>query len=58
VDFKVARLPDDTDLLAEARALARVILDADPALARRENRSLRDRVMARYPKGEVLFRVG
>lgn len=58
VDFKVARFPDDTDLLAEARALARVILDADPSLTRRDNRSLRDRVVARYPKGEVLFRVG
>jgi ATP-dependent DNA helicase RecG len=58
VDFKVARFPEDTDLLAEARALARAILDADPPLERRENRPLRERVLARYPRGEVLFRVG
>jgi ATP-dependent DNA helicase RecG len=58
VDFKVARLPDDTDLLGEARGLARAILDADSTLERRENKPLRERVLARYPKGEVLFRVG
>jgi ATP-dependent DNA helicase RecG len=58
VDFKVARLPDDTDLLGEARGLARAILDADPSLEKRENKPLRERVVARYPKGEVLFRVG
>ncbi len=58
VDFKVARFPDDTDLLAEARALARAILADDPTLDRRANRPLRDRVVARYPRGETLFRVG
>ncbi len=58
VDFKVARFPDDTDLLTEARALARTLLEADPTLDQKAHRSLRDRVVTRYPKGEVLFRVG
>jgi ATP-dependent DNA helicase RecG len=58
VDFKVARFPDDTDLLTEARALARTLLDADPALDQKAHQALRDRVVTRYPKGEVLFRVG
>jgi ATP-dependent DNA helicase RecG len=58
VDFKVARFPDDTDLLGEARALARIILAEDPTLDHRENRALRERVVARYPRGETLFRVG
>ncbi len=58
VDFRIARFPDDTDLLSEARALARAILDTDPGLERRENKPLRERAVARYPKAEVLFRVG
>jgi ATP-dependent DNA helicase RecG len=58
VDFKVARFPDDTDLLAEARALALALLEDDPMLDKRENRSLRERVLTRYPRGETLFRVG
>jgi ATP-dependent DNA helicase RecG len=58
VDFKIARFPEDTDLLGEARALARAMLDADPTLTKRENKALRARALARYPRGEVLFRVG
>jgi len=58
VDFKIARFPEDTDLLAEARGLARALLEADPTLVRRENKALRERAVARYPRGEVLFRVG
>ncbi len=58
MEFKVARFPDDTDLLGEARGLARALLDDDPTLERRQNRALRERVLARYPRGEALFRVG
>ena len=58
IDFKIARFPDDTDLLAEARGLARAVLEADPTLIKRENKALRERALARYPRGEVLFRVG
>ena len=58
VEFKVARFPDDTDLLGEARAMARAILDTDPTLETYGNKPLRERVLARYPRGEALFRVG
>jgi ATP-dependent DNA helicase RecG len=58
IDFKIARFPQDTDLLAEARALAQAVLGADPALVKRENKALRERALARYPRGEMLFRVG
>jgi ATP-dependent DNA helicase RecG len=58
VDFKVARLPDDTDLLAEARALALEVLEDDPMLEKPANRALKERVLTRYPRGDVLFRVG
>jgi ATP-dependent DNA helicase RecG len=58
VDFRIARFPDDTDLLGEARVLARTILEDDPALEHRDNRPLRRRALARYPRGEILFRVG
>ena len=58
VDFKIARFPDDTDLLGEARALAQAILADDPTLAKKANKPLRERAVTRYPRGEVLFRVG
>jgi ATP-dependent DNA helicase RecG len=58
VDFKVARFPDDTDLLGAARALALAILEQDPTLDSREHRALKERVLTRYPRGETLFRVG
>ena len=58
IDFKIARLPEDSDLLLEARALALAILETDPTLKHYENKALRERALARYPRGEVLFRVG
>jgi ATP-dependent DNA helicase RecG len=58
VDFRVARFPDDADLLAEARAMANRLLLDDPTLEHRNHQALRERVVARYPKGEMLFRVG
>ncbi len=57
-DIRVARFPDDADLLGQARELARAVLGADPGLDRSEHRALRERALARYPKAEVLFRVG
>jgi ATP-dependent DNA helicase RecG len=57
-DIRVARFPDDADLLGQARELARAVLGADPGLERSEHRALRERALARYPKAEVLFRVG
>ena len=57
-DIRVARFPDDADLLAQAREIARAVIEADPAIEMSVHRPLRERALARYPKAEVLFRVG
>ncbi|MEO8031043.1 MAG: ATP-dependent DNA helicase RecG [Gemmatimonadota bacterium] len=57
-ELRHARLPLDTPLLEQARALARRLLDADPLLERRENQPLRQRALGRYPRAMELFRTG
>ena len=57
-EVRHARLPDDADLLTRARDLATSIIATDPALQRRENKRLRERAVARYPRAVELFRVG
>lgn len=57
-EVRIARFPDDTELLQRARARAGEILATDPALERREHAGLRARTLARYPRGEMLFRIG
>ncbi|MCL4866692.1 MAG: ATP-dependent DNA helicase RecG, partial [Gemmatimonadales bacterium] len=57
-ELRVARLPDDTDLLEVSRRMAQEVLAADPALDRPANRPLRERAVARYPRADILFRVG
>lgn len=57
-DIRVARFPDDTDLLTVARDLAREILAADPGLEGPAHAPLKSRALLRYPKAEALFRVG
>jgi ATP-dependent DNA helicase RecG len=57
-DIRVARFPDDNDLLVQARDLARAVLDSDPGLDTADHRPLKQRALSRYPKAEVLFRVG
>ena len=57
-EIRIARFPDDTDILQQARSLAREILERDAALEQKGNRTLRERVLARYPRGELLFRIG
>lgn len=57
-ELRVARLPEDTDLLEVARRMAQELLAADPALERPANQPLRQRAVERYPRAEVLFRVG
>jgi len=57
-DLRVARFPEDTDLLEQARRMAQEVLGADPALERPANRPLRQRAVERFPRAEVLFRVG
>jgi ATP-dependent DNA helicase RecG len=57
-ELRHARLPDDANLLSQARALAVRLIDADPALQRVENQRLRERAVGRYPRAVELFRVG
>ena len=57
-EVRHARLPEDADLLTTARELATTIVEADPALQRRENQRLRERAVSRYPRAVELFRVG
>ncbi|MGH7561984.1 MAG: ATP-dependent DNA helicase RecG [Gemmatimonadales bacterium] len=57
-ELRVARFPDDTDLLGVARDLARAVLESDPAVASPEHGPLRARALLRYPRAESLFRVG
>jgi ATP-dependent DNA helicase RecG len=57
-DIRIARFPEDTDLLQDARGLARALLEQDPELERPANRPLRLRALRRYPRGEILFRIG
>jgi ATP-dependent DNA helicase RecG len=57
-EIRIARFPDDAELLQQARALAQQVLAQDPALEERANAGLRARAVARYPRAEVLFRIG
>jgi ATP-dependent DNA helicase RecG len=57
-DLRVARLPDDVDLLEVARRMAQEVLASDPTLERPTNRPLRQRAVERFPRAEVLFRIG
>ena len=57
-DIRVARFPEDTDLLQEARGIAREVLAEDPGLERPAHAPLRSRALLRYPRAEALFRVG
>jgi len=57
-EIRIARFPDDTDLLQRARGLALAILARDPLLEGRDQLALRSRAVARYPRGELLFRIG
>ncbi len=57
-ELRHARLPDDADLLTQARELATQVIAGDPGLQRRENQRLRERAVSRYPRAVELFRVG
>ena len=47
-EFRIARLPDDAELLERARERADALLEADPDLALPEHALLRDAVLARF----------
>ena len=57
-DLRLARLPDDADLLGQAKDLAREIVDADPMLTQRRHALLKERALGRYPRAVELFRTG
>ncbi len=57
-ELRHARLPDDADLLTQARELATQVIAGDAGLQRRENQRLRERAVSRYPRAVELFRVG
>jgi ATP-dependent DNA helicase RecG len=57
-EIKVARFPEDNDLLSVARDMAREILAGDPGLERPAHAALKARALLRYPKAESLFRIG
>ncbi len=57
-ELRVARLPDDTDLLQAAREAARTLLDGDPLLVQGRHQALRARALGRYPRAVELFRTG
>jgi ATP-dependent DNA helicase RecG len=54
-EFKVASLPEDTELLVRAREVADELLEADPELESPEHVLLRDAVAARF--GSELERI-
>ena len=49
ITLRHARLADDADLLEQARAQARDVIEKDPALQRPEHAPLRERAIARFP---------
>ena len=57
-EIRIARFPDDNELLNHARAMASKVIEKDPVLERREHQPLRARAVSRYPRAEQLFRVG
>ena len=57
-DIRVARFPDDNDLLMVAREMTQQVLTEDPGLERAQHAPLKARALLRYPRAEALFRVG
>jgi ATP-dependent DNA helicase RecG len=57
-ELRLARLPEDADLLQQARAVAMQILAEDPLLTRPRHLPLKTRALGRYPRAVELFRTG
>ncbi len=57
-ELRLARLPEDTDLLQQARTVALDILAQDPLLTRPRHLGLKARALGRYPRAVELFRTG
>jgi ATP-dependent DNA helicase RecG len=58
VPLRYANLETDVPLLEAARKAAGAMIEADPALERREHAAYRERLVTRYERGFELFRVG
>jgi ATP-dependent DNA helicase RecG len=56
--FRVARVPEDADLLLEARQAAEELLEEDPELVRPEHAGLRRQMERRYGESMELGHVG
>jgi ATP-dependent DNA helicase RecG len=57
-ELRLARLPEDSELLARAREVARAVLGRDALLGRPEHAAVKERALGRYPRAVELFRVG
>ena len=57
-ELRLARLPEDGDLLARTREVANAILAEDPMLLRPRHLGLKERALTRYPRAVELFRTG
>ncbi|MFN8651162.1 MAG: ATP-dependent DNA helicase RecG [Gemmatimonadales bacterium] len=57
-ELRLARLPDDQDILALTRDVAGEILAEDPMLVRPRHQALKERALSRYPRAVELFRTG
>jgi ATP-dependent DNA helicase RecG len=57
-ELRLARLPDDNDLLSQTREVAMTMLAEDPMLTRPRHQALKERALGRYPRAVELFRVG
>ncbi|HSB53451.1 MAG TPA: ATP-dependent DNA helicase RecG [Gemmatimonadales bacterium] len=57
-ELRLARLPDDQELLTLTRKVASDILAEDPMLVRPRHQALKERALSRYPRAVELFRTG
>ena len=57
-ELRLARLPEDTAILEQARGVAAAILGEDPLLVRPRHLPLKERALGRYPRAVELFRTG
>lgn len=57
-ELRLARLPDDQELLTLTRQVAKAILEEDPMLLRPRHQGLKERALGRYPRAVELFRTG
>lgn len=57
-ELRLARLPDDQELLERTREVAAAVLEEDPMLVRPRHQGLKERALGRYPRAVELFRNG